>query len=446
MDRRLGIVAVAVVVVVVAGGMWLWLGGESSPPEDWRYEGIGDLAEVAFEPPSEDKRAMERGEEGRWVWRQPVEGRVDREVARHLEEVLSSDMEADDWAVHVDKGQDYGLGDEEGVVLRARGEGGEERHLVVGEERQIEEVGGVRTFIRWADEDWIVRVPQRLGEVLRLPMDELRHREVMRIGEEGIERVSIRHQDGHEVHVEQRGGRWRLVDGPAAVRGLEGDRGQRLAATVGRLEAKRVVDKSPEELGFDAVDVEVKVVTSQGERRVEIRRGDDGEYWVRQVEDGRIYELDEEVGAIVTARLSDLRDRRLVGLPEEELTEIRLAGDNPVHLRRTDEGRWTAVGEDDFDIDGEQVERLAGYVARLRVERWLDETTTEGRGFGDEAMEVLIGIDGERYRLQIGDRLEGRSGQHYGQYEGAHGIFTISRGTVERLTWSVDDIRLSDRD
>ncbi len=446
MDKRLGI-GVLVVVILGAAGAWWLLSSGTSEPDRWTYQGLEDLERIEMERDGGAERlVMERSaQEGGWRWVEPVEGGVDLGVSERLEQILTADMESDTWSAPAEEAARYGLGDDEAVKMTLQGAGGDARELMVGEEREVVEAGGMRTFIQVEGPARIVRVAESLGEVLRRPLEELRDRRVLMIGGEGVEGVSIRHIDGHEIHIQRRGDRWRLAEGPAAVRGLEDQRGQRLAATVGRLEAERVVDGEPEDMGFFAPEVEVEVHTSEGAHRLEIVQSDEGEYLVRRKGSEVVYALSDDIGAIVTSRLADVRDRRLVGVPSEELMEIRLAGENPVHLRRTEEGQWTAVGEDDQNIDGELVESLVGYVARLRVEKWVDGQDEGELGFGDPDQEVIVGVDAEQYRLQIGDSVEGTRGQRYGVYEGAYGVFTMSRGTVERLTWSMDDIRLSER-
>lgn len=443
MDRRVWIALALVVIIAV---LYFAVSSESAPEDRTvEFAAISGLERVEVMPPAGDEGpemiVLERGDDGQWWIVRPVEALADWRKTQRLEQVFSDLLKTDDIVIDAERADDYDLDEQRAVRLALFGAGDERPalELLVGREFEVVQTGARRTFVRRPGEDQIYRAHAAFGELVRLGVDEWRDAAIVSVGDEGIEQVVIRHRDGHEVGIERRDRDWRLVEGPAADVGLDGQKATRIAATIGRLKAVGFTERTPEELGLDTPDAVVEITTGTDDIRLDIVRRESEEedeqdrFFARRDESDTAVELSDDVGPLLLSRLIDVRARSLIPVGSSQITEIALAGDEPVHLERRD-GEWAMLQPEGREFDAQKVQRLAEFVAGLRVERWISDLTAADVGLEDgDWREVAIGVDGEQTVLTLGDPVPRTRAARYGKYSEIDGIFILSGSAVERL-------------
>ena len=443
---------IALAMVAVAVAVFFVVRGGSEPVEKSReFGGVTDLERVEIVPAEvidgPELIVLERRDDGRWWLTRPVQAKLNWEHAEYFEAVFGSSLKTDDIESDGERAESYDLSPDLAVRVALFGAGDDRpaREFMVGREFEVMQTGARRTFVQEVGEDTIYRAQAAFGDLVRLTVDELRDRAIVSVGDEGIEEVRFRHRDGHEVHIEGVGGQWRLVDGPSTAFGLDAQKATRIAATVGRLKATRFVDMTPEEAGLDEPETVVNITTGLAEIEIEIghKRGEGDEedrYFLRRDGADDVAEIGESTAKLMMSRLPDLRDRALISGDSSSITEITLAGDDALHLVY-DGVDWSMAHPQEGELNARKAQRLAEFVAGLRVERWVTDRQPDEVGLDDdEAPTIRIAWEGEEKFITLGDTVERTRGARYGGYSEEDDVFVLSRSAVERLMGSAESV------
>lgn len=447
-------IAVAILLVVLALFLLIRGGTQSvstSGPAEW--ERIANLERIEIEPPAggegPDLIVMER-RDGEWWLLRPVQARVDPAVADSFDARFGRRMVADKAVVDPDRFASYELDEESGVGVRLFAEGQDRpaREFVVGRQTEVVQTGAMRTFVREPGDDQVYRMHGSIGDLVRLSEVELRQRQIPYFGPGKIEAIRIEHADGHEVVIEEVDGRWRLGGERAEQAEVDERRARRLVSTLASLAAMDFPREMPEELGLDEPTTVVEVSSAGSTASVEVRRIDDEErvrYVMRRSGGSAVYELYPESGRLLTSRQDDIQSRALIPVASPWITEMRLAGQPEVHLRRDDaDSPWEMLSPEGWKADFRRAQRLAEFVAGIRVHSW-----EEGAGIRPDVLpgwvvdtlpSVTIVVEGKETKLYLAAEVPGRRGERYAYYSERDGGFVLSREAVQRLTGGPDSV------
>ena len=439
-DKRV-LIAVAVLVALAALFWVLSADDGSGIDETFRIERVADLQRIEIMAPTGSDRpelvALERRDDTWWIVR-PAEARVDDEVARQFSDVFGRSIGTDDIELDVERAHSYGLDDDQSVRVALFGTGDDRpaREFLVGEQMNVDQTGARRTFLKEPGGSAIYRAQAGFGQLVRLPIAELRDNAITAVGQEGIDAIDFQHRDGHRTAIDYVDGTWQFGEVVDLDEAVDEQVSTRLAATVGRLRATGFPDIDADDVGFDNPDVVVTVETGDGELILEVRHHR-GRYIVRRSDDDTLYTVDHTTGRLLQSTTGDLRDRRLVGA-SRMVDAIELV--DGTQLVR-DDGRWRIVGNGDGGVDGEAAQRIADRISGLRVERWIDDVDDLDGDTGlDDGPTIGFDIDGQRQEITVGAPLDDRSAAHYGAHSEYDGVFVLSRSAVRELRTTRDRI------
>lgn len=176
-----------------------------------------------------------------------------------------------------------------------------------------------------------------------------------------------------------------------------------------------------------------------------VHHGDQTRYLLRRQGVSALYEISRSDADMLMVRLFQMRDRSLLATTSARIDQIRLAGDERVHLIRRD-GRWVMEEPAGMTVDAEAATRLAQFIAAISVESWLEEQPL-AQDVGLEPRDrrtVRIGIDGAETALQLGHAVDETGRARYARYSEAPDIFILSESTVRRLTQDSHAFRLDE--
>lgn len=224
------------------------------------YEAVDQLEQIELIHPVDRQGpelvVLQRRDDQWWIVR-PVQARLRDHWGDQFERLLGDSIATDDVDFDADGAEEFALDDETAVRVVLFGEGDERpvRELLVGDEFQVPRTEVRRTFVKEPDADRIRRAHGGFGYLVRLPVDELRTRELLDVQPGEITGLEWPDRD---VRATREGTGWEVFvgDEPAEAGDLD-----QLATLVAGLRVQNWVSGvSTERAGLDepeVVDVEV---------------------------------------------------------------------------------------------------------------------------------------------------------------------------------------------
>ena len=412
-------------------------------------EAPSTLGRLEWDRPGDDRVVLESRESGWWLT-SPVEAPLSRQAGDEVERAFGQTLKSDDLRFEMNEERTFGLSDDEvvKVAIFEAGQSDPMTELRVGEEIQVPGTGVARTFAQVEGKEKIYRLQAALGELVRQPVDDLRSRSIVSLGDEELRSVQWSHADGHLLKIEPAADssetRWMLAS-PQVEMGLDSATVGRVVNTLSRLSARDFVDEGDaqlEELDFDALAVTVTLET--GSKKVELAvvrqgEGDRAKLYVRRAGDGQVFEVASSARTALLTRMLDVKDRAVMPMASDAMTSIELAGDDRVRLVKDEGGQWTMARPEGVEVDQDEASAMASWLGALRAERWVEDVEEREAGLspGQRSSVRVSAADGEEV-LYLGASVDDLSGGRYARLASSPAIFVLPESALRRLTQDAD--------
>ncbi|TXD41211.1 DUF4340 domain-containing protein [Lujinxingia vulgaris] len=412
-------------------------------------EAPSTLGRLEWDRPGDERVVLESRASGWWLT-SPVEAPLSRQAGDEVERAFGQTLKSDDLRFEMSEDRTFGLSEDDvvKVAIFEAGQSDPMTELRVGEEIQVPGTGVARTFAQVEGKEKIYRLQAALGELVRQPVDDLRSRSIVSLGDEALRSVQWSHADGHLLKIEPAAEssetRWMLAS-PQVEMALDAATVGRVVNTLSRLNARDFVDEGDaqlEALDFDAPAVTVTLET--GSKKVELAvvrqgEGDQAKLYVRRAGDGQVFEVASSARTALLTRMLDVKDRAVMPMASDAMTSIELAGDDRVRLVKDDEGVWTMARPEGVEVDPSEASALASWLGALRAERWVEEIDDREAGLspGQRSSVRVSAADGEEV-LYLGASVDDLSGGRYARLASSPAIFVLPESALRRLTQDAD--------
>ncbi|RDV37736.1 DUF4340 domain-containing protein [Bradymonadaceae bacterium TMQ3] len=407
------------------------------------------LGRLEWERPGEERVVLASRASGWWLT-SPVEAPLSRQAGDEVERAFGQTLKSDDLRFEMSEDRTFGLSDDEvvKVAIFEAGQSDPMTELRVGEEIQVPGTGVARTFAQVEGKEKIYRLQAALGELVRQPVDDLRSRSIVSLGDEELRSVQWSHADGHLLKIEPAADssetRWTLAS-PQVEMGLDAASVGRFVNTLSRLSARDFVDEGDarlEVLNFDAPTTTVTLET--GSKKVDLAvarqgEGDQAKLYARRVGDGQVFEVASSARTALLTRMLDVKDRAVMPIASDAMTGIELAGDERVRLLKDDEGVWTMARPVGVEVDQDEASAMASWLGALRAERWVEDVDEYRAGLTPgERSSVRVSAADREDVLYLGASVEDLSGGRYARLASSPAIFVLPESALRRLTQNAD--------
>ncbi|WP_164856251.1 DUF4340 domain-containing protein [Lujinxingia sediminis] len=413
-------------------------------------EAPSTLGRLEWERPGDERVVLESRASGWWLT-SPVEAPLSRQAGDEVERAFGQTLKSDDLRFEMSEDRTFGLSDDEvvKVAIFEAGKSSPTTRLRVGDTVLMMKDGTHSTFVLAEGDERVYRLfHTSLGDLVRRPVDDLRSRSIVSLGDEALRSVQWSHADGHLLKIEPAADssetRWMLAS-PQVEMALDAATVGRVVNTLSRLNARDFVDEGDaqlEELDFDAPAVTVTLET--GSKRVELAvvrqgEGDQAKLYVRRAGDGQVFEVASSARTALLTRMLDVKDRAVMPIASDAMTSIELAGDDRVRLVKGEEGVWTMARPVGVEVDQDEASAMASWLGALRAERWVEDVDEYRAGLTPgERSSVRVSAADREDVLYLGASVEDLSGGRYARLASSPAIFVLPESALRRLTQNAD--------
>jgi hypothetical protein len=157
--------------------------------------------------------------------------------------------------------------------------------------------------------------------------------------------------------------------------------------------------------------------------------------YIRPAGTERIYRAQAEFGNLLRTDLDDWRDRRIVTVGPESLQRLEIAhGDGQVlTVHKGDEGQWSLSGAGDLPASATKINTFVNYVARARVDRYVEKSVAETGLDAADLPRLVIGTDDGTRTIVLGAHVDGDEGPRYARFADKDEVFVLNDNNASRL-------------
>jgi hypothetical protein len=281
------------------------------------------------------------------------------------------------------------------------------------------------------------------------PVAEFAH---LRAGE--VTRVELKRPEGGFILAKQ-GAEWGF-ESPAGYRANGEKVDSWLKSILDDATVSRTIEGKPREMasyGLDKPAAELVLTKKGGETRT-LQVGKEfkapgesaaaGIVYAREAKDERLFMLStSQVGDVKGKKADDLRDKRLVVIPEESDVQRvvlrRAAGD--MDVRRQGEDKWELTAPfkapaDKFDVDG-----LVGQLKSAEADAFAENAATDLAKYGLDQPRLTVQVFDKKGERSVVFGKETKDGKVYAARQGQNEVMLVAKTTFESLDKKPTDLR-----
>ena len=402
---------------------------------------------------------LEKAEES-WRLAGPVLTGADQQaVERYLRNLRETEIEGeplqDSAAVAADAGRlaAYGLDRPRlKVLLELAGDSPAEFDtLLFGDDTPTERFTYLR---RSGDNPEVLRVRAWRFDNLDKGLFDLRDRRLLAFEQDEVRGLRL-DRPGGLVELSREEGGWRL-DQPLA-RPADDDEVDGILSRLSNAEASRIAFEQPSagelstaglQEGSGLVEVTLWIGEDRAEKRLQVgAEGGEGDRFARDSSRPHVFVVDSTVVNELLKPLSDLREKKLLDLSEEEVSrvELRRRGERVFAASRDTAGTWSLVGADGREPKAWRFTSLVNDLRDLEAESFVEDAGPDGSlplaPFGLDSPRLSVSVEltgGRMLELRVGSGTG--DGETYVMRADVASVVTVGGDSVDNLDLTLDDV------